>query len=466
MSGFDGFTFTAFIFYMILQLGISIWASRSIKSEVDYLLAGRHLGILLLSFSLFASWFGAETMVASSGAIAAEGLSGGRAEPFGYAICLVLFGVLLAVKLRERGYVTVSDFYRERFNVGIEKFSVLLMIPTSLIWAAAQALAFGHILTAVTGFELETALLIGTVLLIVYTTLGGFLGDVLTDLVQGIVIIVGLFVMLVFLVFKLGGPGEAFVQLSNADFSLINPDESLWLQMDEWMIAIVGSLAAQEAIARILAARNAQVAKTSCYAAAAMYFIIGMIPALIGLLGANLVTLGEDTDAFLPELAKTVLPPFLYVMFLGALTSAILSTIDTTVLSVAALIGHNVIAPLRPQMTEQQKIALQRGIVILGGVATYFIATAGENIYSLIEMSSSFGSSGLVVCMLFGLWSGWGGPYTAAVTLFSGAVAAYIYQYVYEFEAGYVTSLVVSAVVYGIVGYMEKNFVKTPLSTA
>lgn len=455
MENIDTLAVTGLVFYLVLQLGIAFFASRFIKNEADYLLAGRGMGMAVLSLSLFATWFGAETVVASSGAIAAGGLSAGRAEPFGYAICLVLMALLIAYKLRAKGFVTISDFYNERFGAAAEKFSVVLMVPTSLIWAAAQALAFGHILSAIIGVETQTALLVATVLLVTYTMIGGFMGDVISDCVQSIIVVIGLVVTAFFVVSAVGGWDAAVAQITPDKLNIIDPNTSLWAQADEWMIAIVGSLAAQEAMARILAAKSPSAARASCFGAAGLYLLVGLIPVFIGLAGASLITIGDNPDAFLPQLAETVLPKALYIIFLGALTSAILSTIDSTLLSIAALIGHNIVLPLNPGMTEKGKVFMERGIVLMAGIWTYSIAIGGQNIYDLIEMSSSFGSAGIITCLVFGLWSGFGGRAAALVCLVCGVVFAYVFQYVWEWEAGYGATLMACIIIYLVVGTVE-----------
>jgi SSS family transporter len=456
MANVDMFLLGAVAGYMLLQLGIAVYASRFINSETDYLLAGRQLGLLLTTFSIFATWFGAETVVASSGAVAAEGLAGGRAEPFGYALCLLLFAVLIAYRMRAQEYMTTSDFYRARFGRIAEKASVMLVIPTSLIWAAAQIVAFAHILSAVSGLDFSAALMLGTTIVVIYTTIGGFLGDVITDLVQGVFVIFGLLITAVFVVINMGGIEAALATLTPERLNIFSPDSSLGTQFDEWTIAVVGSLVSQEAISRILAARSPSVARRSCYSAAAMYFLFGLIPAFIGLAGASLMPLPADPDSFLPVLAKNILPVYIYVMFLGALISAILSTIDSTLLSVGALTGHNLIAPLIPGMNEEDKVRLQRLLVALAGFLAYVIATAGESIYALIEASSSFGSSGLLVCLIFGLWTRLGSFTAALVTMATGVVSSYLFQYVYAWDSGYLASLALCIIVYGIIAFLER----------
>ncbi len=445
----------AIIAYMVLQLAVAAYANSKIKSESDYLLAGRHLGLWVGSFSLFATWFGAETVVASSGAIAAEGLAGGRAEPFGYAACLILLGLLIAGKLRAGNYVTTADFYRERFGVVAEKIAVLLMVPTSLIWAAAQLLAFAHILAAAGNIDLQSALLLGTVMVVLYTTIGGFLGDVITDNIQSVVIILGLVVTAYFIIAQLGGWDAAVSLITVERLNILSAEEPVWAQIDEWTIAIVGSLVAQEAISRILATRTPAIARQTCYIAAGMYFVVGLIPAFIGLAGYQLVSPDLHGDEFLPHIAETVLPQFAYVLFVGALISAILSTVNTTLLSVGGLLGHNIVIHGWPQLfrTERSKVKLQRGLVVLAGLCMYGIAAGGQGIYDLIEASSSFGSAGLVVCLVFGLWFGRGSMQSALAAMAAGVIGIGVFQYIWEWPVAYIASLVFAAAAYWVVIY-------------
>ena len=131
-------TWLLILAYLSVQIFIGIWISKRIKSESDFLLGGRRLSLLMVSFSLFATWFGTETCIGSSAAVYDKGLSGSRADPFGYSICLLLMGLLLAARLRRAKYVTLADYFRERYGSSVEKFAIWLMVPSSLFWAAAQ----------------------------------------------------------------------------------------------------------------------------------------------------------------------------------------------------------------------------------------------------------------------------------------------------------------------------------------
>ena len=118
------------LLYLLVQLLIGYVISLKIESDQDYYLAGRHLGLKVAALSIFATWFGAETCMGSAGSIFENGLSGGRADPFGYAICLGLMAFLLASQLRKLNLVTLGDLFRLRLSKGLEKMVVLILILT------------------------------------------------------------------------------------------------------------------------------------------------------------------------------------------------------------------------------------------------------------------------------------------------------------------------------------------------
>lgn len=409
--------------YLVLQFVVAWVASRSIKVEDDYFVAGRRLGIFAVAMSVFATWFGAESVMGASGAIASEGLAGGRADPFGYTICLIGMAMLLAFKLREAGVLTFVDFFKQRFGALSERIAAVLTIPTSVFWASAQLLAMGEIVGTVTGLPTGAGLLIGAAIIIGYTTIGGLLGDVITDIIQGGVLILGLVILLV-VVLMSGNFDFAKItpeQLSLSGFDDEGNPQSLLATLDTWMVPILGSLVAQEAISRFLGATSPSVARQGCFIAAGLYLVIGSIPAMLGLLGAANGFEASDQDRYLPELAIAYLDPVLYVILMGALVSAILSTVDTTLLAISAIATRNLVEPYAPGIPERGKVVLGRVMTALGGVVALVIAYFGDNIKDLVDIASSFGSAGIVVALLFGLHTKFGNQTAAVAAMVVGA---------------------------------------------
>jgi SSS family transporter len=408
--------------YLVLQFGIAWIASRTIKVEADYFVAGRKLGVYAVAMSVFATWFGAESVMGSSGAVAAEGLSGGRADPIGYTLCLLAMATFIAFKMREAGVITFVDFFHQRFGAVANWLAAMLTIPTSVIWASAQLLAMGQILASVTGLDPMVGLLIGAAVIIVYTTVGGLLGDVITDIVQGTILIVSLAVLLIVVLashqFSLGAIKPE--QLSLIGVGEDGAPQSLLATLDAWMVPILGSLVAQEAISRFLGARTPSVARIGCYWAAGIYLVVGSVPVLLGLLGTAAGFQPSDQDAFLPELAQQYLDPIMYVILMGAIVSAILSTVDTTLLAVSAIATRNIVEHLAPELSDTSRVRLGRLMTAVAGVVALAFAASGESIKGLVEIASSFGSAGILVALMFGLHTKFGDERAAVAALVTG----------------------------------------------
>jgi Na+/proline symporter len=441
--------------YVILQLGIGVYVSRRARSEVDYYLAGRNLGMVLATCSIAATWFGAETCLGSSGMVYGSGLSSGRTDPFGYALCLVLMAVLLATRLWKGGFVTLGDLFRGRFGPRVEVLAVLLMVPTSLLWAGAQVRAFGQILAVSSGTTWQLGALAATLVVIVYSAMGGLRADVLTDFVQGIAITIGLAVLAFATVSHLGGLGSAFSSIDPERLRLVAAGESWLSQLDGWMIPMAGSLVAQELIARVSASRTAEVARNATFAAASLYLAIGLLPIGLALMGPALVPGLEDHEQFLPRLARSYLSPVLFVLFAGAIVSAILSTVDSALLAVGSLVSHNVLRVWTGAASERSKLLAARVCVIIAGMVAYAIAVTSESIHGLVASASGFGSAGLLVITFFGLFSGYGGPRAATASLVAGVIAIVAAEQFMQLQAPFLFSGAAAVAAFVLAGVFE-----------
>jgi SSS family solute:Na+ symporter len=452
----NGGTF-AVLGYVALQLVIGYFASRGIRSEKDYLLAGRKLGPGLVFFSVFATWFGAETCIGAAGKAYANGLSGVRADPFGYATCLLLMALVLAVPLWQRGYTTLGDLFRERFGPRAEKVAVLVMVPSSVMWAGAQVRAFGQVLTTASGAPDEHNALLMTTLaagvVILYTTVGGMLADAYSDLIQGIVLITGLLLVLVF-AFTSGDMAQLGA-IDAARLSLVAEGESFIDVAESWAVPIFGSLVAQELVSRVVAARSARVARNAALLAVPFYLGIGLIPVVVGLLG-SVVTPGiADPEHVLPATAARYFSPLLVVVFQGAIVAAILSTVDTTLIASGSLVAHNLYIPLRPGVSERHKLLANRSAVAVFGVVAYGLALSSDSVYELVEAASAFGSAGILVCVLFGLFTKLGGEKTALATLVTGVSVYAVQAHLIEASFPFLSSIGSALVVYAIGAALE-----------
>lgn len=449
-------TFWGIAAYVSLQLVIGYIVSRRISTEDDYLLAQRRFGLGLATMTIFATWFGAETCIGSAGAIYEDGLSGGRADPFGYAFCIIILGVVFGRRLWEKKLTTLADLFRVRYGVAVEKIAVVLMVPTSLFWASAQIRAFGQVLTASSDLEINIAVTFAAAVIIVYVTMGGLLADAYTDLIQGVVLIGGLIVMTVVILW--GHVDREAVREAVSPERLAffgGPDEPIWATLEEWAVPIVGSLFVQELVARVLASRSVSVVRRSALLAGGLYLAVGSLAALLGLLGPALVSDIGDSEQVLAVLAQTYMPAYLHIVFAGALVSAILSTVDSALLAAAAIMSHNLVVPVMRVTDTKKRLLIARVCVILFGLMSYIMALYATSVYALVEESSAFASAGIFVTVLFALVSRFGGAWSAAASLVAGMTCYVLCNYLFEFDYPYLMSLGAALGGYCVIGFIE-----------
>jgi Na+/proline symporter len=421
----------ALLGYLAVQLAIGVWAAPRIHTEDDFLVAGRRLGYPLATFTIFATWFGAETCIASAGRAYREGISLTTAEPFGYGLCLVLMGLVFAVPLWRRRLTTLADLFRTRYSISVERVAAVILIPSSLLWAAAQLRGFAHVLTTVTTIDLAAGIAVAAGFCVLYTTFGGLLADAVTDLVQGIMLVLGLAVLALAVVLRRGGVPETLAAVDASRLSLIgaSADTSFLGMLEEWAIPVCGSVVATELVSRVIAARTPQLARNAAIIAGGMYVVCGLLPVFVGLAAVDLMPVVTDSEQFLPAVARAILPSALYVLFAGGLISAILSTVDTTLLVSAGLASHNLLAPILGIADDARRVRLARACVVLFGLVAYLLAVRAEGVFALVEQASAFGSAGSLVVVCFGLFTPWGGARTALVTLLGGLTAYLVASY-------------------------------------
>jgi Na+/pantothenate symporter len=150
---------------------------------------------------------------------------------------------------------------------------------------------------------------------------------------------------------------------------------------------------------------------------------VGLIPVIVGLVGVAVVPGLEEPEQVIPAVAQELLHPFFLALFAGSLISAILSTVDSTLLVSSGLLSHNVLVPLLRERHEERKVLFARLGVIAFGIMAYVLAINAEGVFALVEDASAFGGGGVLVTVLFGLFTRLGGARTALATLLVGALS-------------------------------------------
>jgi Na+/proline symporter len=225
-----------------------------------------------------------------------------------------------------------------------------------------------------------------------------------------------------------------------------------------WSIPFIGSLFAAELVNRVLASNSPDTAHNGALLAGGLYLLVGFMPLTLGMIGPTLLPGLEDGEQILPLLAEQYLSPVLYVVFIGALVSAILSTVDSALLNAGALLSHNLIIPLLKQPSETSKVLCARTAVVSFGIIAYVLAINADGVYNLVVEASAFGSAGIFTCCVMGLTQKRGGPYTAVSSMAIGMVSYGLLAYVIDYDYAYLMSLVCAFSTYCILMFFEEPF--------
>lgn len=450
----------ALLAYVLVQFGIGIYVSRRVSSEADYILAGRSLGTGLVAFSVFASFFGAEAIVASAGAVYEKGLAGASVDPFGYGVALVIVGLFFAGALWRRGLTTFADLFSQRYGPGVEKLVVVMLLPGSIFWAAAQIRAFGQVLSANSALDLRTAITIAALLVAGYSIVGGLLADSVTDVIQGVAVIAGLIVLTAMVAY---GSPPAFNEGPSLPVREAEPVAAGLLGwLEALAIPVCGTVVSVELISRFLGSRSAGVAATGTSIGAGMYLLVGLMPVYLGFTGHALLPGLSEPEQIVPRLAEVYLPGVLRIAFVGAIISAILSTVHSALHGPASQVSHNIVLRVVPDLPPRTRLWVVRGsVMVLSGVA-YCLALVSERIHDLVETASAFGSAGVFIVAVFALYIPYGGPASAYGALVSG-MGVWVMARVAGLDAPYLLALAVSLTAYLLLGRIDWR-VRVPAS--
>lgn len=396
------------ILYLLLTVLIGYWASRRVKTSGDFILAGRSLPILLSSSALFATWFGSETVFGASSEFLKGGLYSVIEDPFGAALCLVLFGLFFARKLYSMNLLTLGDFFKVRFGKRVEVVASVFIVPSYVGYIAAQLVAMGLILNVVTGLAIWQGVVVSAVVVTFYTYIGGMWAISITDFIQSVIIIGGLLVLAIILANKAGGVATVLQEVKPGTFRFLPPSAHEiipWLAA--WSVLGLGSIPSQDVFQRVMSSDSVNTAVRSCYIAAGLYLTVALLPLFISLCVRHLYPefLNGDTQLALPSmvLSHAALP--VQILFFGSLLSAIMSTTSSAILAPAVIFSENLIRPFAHHRFRDQQFLLITRLAVLGfAVLATVMACLRSNIYELVGESSIISLVSLFAPLTLGLY--------------------------------------------------------------
>jgi len=426
--------------YLAVTVAIGLWAARRVHDSRDYVLAGRSLPLYMAAATVFATWFGAETVLSVSATFTRDGLSGIPADPFGATFCLVFVALFFARAFYRLDLLTIGDFYRRRYGKPVEVATSLAIAVTYLGWTSAQLTALGLVFSVLSGgaISLETGIYLGAAIVLAYTILGGLWAVALTDMVQAVVILVGL-VLVAWLVGDMAGGAERVVAAAaEAGKFRLFPEGGLaeWLAfVAAWLTLAVGSIPQQDVFQRVTSARDERTAVRACLLGGGVYFAFAFVPMFIAYAalvidpGYGTLFAGEDAreiQRILPALVLERTPLWAQVLFFGALLSAILSTASGALIAPTSLVAENVIRPFAPRLGDRQFLLLLRVVLVaFTFAALLFAVNSKSTMYEMVQNAYKVTLVSCLVPLAAGLY--WKrASYSGAVLSFALGLAAWL----------------------------------------
>jgi SSS family solute:Na+ symporter len=411
---------TFVVAYLLVTITIGLLAARRVHGSKDFLVAGRSLPLYMNVATVFATWFGAETVLSVSATFAKDGLHGIPGDPFGASVCLVIAALLFARLFYRMNLLTIGDFYKQRYGKGVEVLTSVAIVLSYLGWTSAQMTALGLVIATLSGgaLDLNTAIMIGAAVVMVYTIFGGMWSVAFTDLFQTIVILVGL-TLVAFLVGDLAGGAGKVVAQAAADGKLImfpaDMDAAAWWAMAGAFFAFAfGSVPQQDVFQRMTSAKDEKTAVRGTLIGALIYFCFAFVPifiayaAIVGDPALKELFNAEDArdiQRILPDLVLGKMPLWAQIMFFGALLSAILSTASGALLAPSALFSENVLRPFVPHMGDKQLLLNTRIILVtFTAGALLFALNSKSTMYEMVQNAYNVTLAGAFVPLMAGAY--------------------------------------------------------------
>lgn len=407
------------ILYLACSVGLGLYAATRVHNTKDFAVAGRSLPLPVVTATVFATWFGAETVLGISATFVQDGLRAVVADPFGSSLCLILAGLFFARRLYRLNLLTIGDFYRLRYNRSVEVLCTLCIVASYLGWVSAQIKALGLVFNVVTDGAMSqpAGMVLGALIVLTYTTLGGMFSVAILDFVQITVIMGGMLYIGSVISGLAGGVGTVVAHAAAAGKLDFFPPANLelWIPfVGAWVTMMFGSIPQQDVFQRITSARDERTAVRGSVLGGMLYFVFAFVPMFLAY-SATLVDpaqvaglLERDSQLILPTLIVQHTPMVAQIIFFGALLSAIMSCSSATLLAPSVAFSENIVKSCMPTISDRGLLRVMRAVLLVfAGIVLLFALNSEASIFKMVESAYKVTLVAAFVPLLAGLyWSG------------------------------------------------------------
>ena len=385
------------VLYLAFSIALGLLAATRVHNASDYITAGRHLPLYVVFATVFATWFGAETVLGISGTFLQEGLGGLVSDPFGASLCLILVGLFFARPLYRMNLLTIGDYYRRRYDRPIEIVTSVCIALSYLGWVSAQVTALGLVFNVLSQDAVSQAqgMVIGAAIVLVYTLFGGMWSVAVTTFVQMIIIVLGLFYIAWYVSGLAGGVSTVVRHAADHGKFAFWPGLSasgILAFVAAWITLGFGSIPQQDVFQRVNSSRDEDTAVRGTVLGGVAYFLFAMVPLFLAyaatLIDPKMVSelMGKDSQLILPSLIINHLPFYAQIVFYGALLSVIMSTASGTLLAPSVTISENVLRGMLGPLSDRQFLWMTRGVVVcFAFLVTGYSVLSDSSIQKMVE---------------------------------------------------------------------------------
>jgi Na+/proline symporter len=384
--------------YWIISVIIGLWASLRVKNTADFAIAGRHLPFYMVVATVFATWFGSEAVLGIPATFLEENLGGIVSDPFGAALCLILVGLFFAKPLYRMRLLTIGDFYKRRYGRSVEVLTTVAIVLSYLGWVGAQISALGLVFNIVSGgaIPIVAGMWIGSITILIYTYFGGMWAVAITDLVQMVIIVIGMLWISGEIAGQIdGGVAHVIQHAHDAGKFEFWPDAN-FAAIAAFVAAactmMFGSMPQQDVFQRVQSAKSENIAMWASVVGGSLYLLFAFVPIFLAysatLIDPDMVArlMEEDSQQILPTLVLTKAPLIAQILFFGALLSAIKSCASATLLAPSVTFSENILKPMFPHMGDRQLLHTMRVVTLCFTIlVTLYAMHSDASIFEMVE---------------------------------------------------------------------------------
>jgi SSS family solute:Na+ symporter len=403
--------FVVIALYMVGMIGIGLWATKRSKNEEDFLVAGRRLGPTLYAGTMAAVVLGGASTVGAVGLGYQYGISG-MWLVFSIGCGILLLSLAFAAWINRLEVYTVAQMFELRYGPGASRLTGIVMAAYTFMLSVTSTVAYGTIFSVLFELDRVPAILLGGGVVIAYSTLGGMWSITLTDFVQFIVKTVGIFfILLPILFFKVGGLEGMRTALPETAFSITHIGTQTIITY--FVVYFLGLVIGQDIWQRVFTAKNEGVAKWAGFASGIYCILYALAGALIGMCAKVLLPEIEVRDNVYPTIVEYALPAGIAGLVMAAALSAIMSTSSGALIATATVVKEDIVEKMFPPkpgaasvpQADRDEVRQSRIYIFVFGLLMIGAACVVQGVVEALTIAYDILVGGLMVAIIGGfLW--------------------------------------------------------------